>query len=362
MKPSITALGTAIPAHRITTDEALQFLQQQMTLSEEWQRKIRILYRQTRIQTRYSVLPDFGAGGDFFSSEAMPSTAERMRVYQAEALPLAQRAIAAALPEADLSTITHLITVSCTGMYAPGLDIDLIYQSKLPKQVSRTAINFMGCYAAFNALKVARSICQSEARARVLVVGVELCSLHFQPSLAEDQLVSNALFGDGAAAVLIENSERALLDLLDFYNDLEPAGRDDMGWYIRDYGFEMVLKASIPRHLQAGIGALTNKLLERWQLTPEQVPLWAIHPGGRKILEAIETALALSPEQNLWAHRVLAQYGNMSSVTIFFVLQQILQSTPPAGSPVVGMAFGPGLTIEAGLWRIGAATPAINQK
>lgn len=358
MNPRITALGTAVPEHQISQAQALHFLRHQLNLSEVEQRKMRFLYRSTQIKKRHSVLSDFDQTSTFFNPDAPPTTARRMQAYEAHALPLALSALQPVRQKKELSTISHLITVSCTGMYAPGLDIELIAATELPSHVGRTNINFMGCYAAFNALKAAHAICKAYPEARVLIVGVELCSLHFQPSREEDHILANALFADGAAALVVEaGTEKAStpeLELLDFYADLAPEGNNDMGWYVRDYGFEMVLKPTIPEHLRHGIGTLTKKLLQHWQLTPAQIQHWAIHPGGRRILESIEKALQLPERANRLAYQVLENYGNMSSVTIFFVLDRLLRQleAEQRGQHVVGMAFGPGLTLESGLWRI----------
>ncbi len=361
-QPVISALATAVPAHKIEQAQALRFLAQQLNLSRRDKRMLRFLYHGTKIESRYSVLPDFSDMSrkvPFFNPDAPPTTAQRMKMYEHHALPLATRAVKAlALPKKRFKTITHLITVSCTGMYAPGLDIELVNEIGLSLDVARTNINFMGCYAAFNALKSAFAICKAFPEAKVLIVDIELCTLHFQPSMQEDFMVSNALFSDGAAAALIENREKSMdtlqLEMLDFYADLAPEGKADMGWHVRDFGFEMILKSSIPAHLEKGIESLVNSLLSRYQIAKNDIPHWAIHPGGRKILEAIETALVLSKEENTAAYSVLQNYGNMSSVTIFFVLKELLHGLTAynKGEHLVGMAFGPGLTIESGLFKV----------
>lgn len=359
MQPTLSALGTGVPAYHISQTAALRFLDQQLELSDVERRKLRFLYRSTRIAQRHSVLRDFSETGTaFFNPDAPPTTGQRMQAYEKHALPLALKVLQNTLTKDDLESVTHLITVSCTGMYAPGLDIELIAATSLRSDVARTSINFMGCYAAFNALKTAAALCRAYSEARVLIVDVELCTLHFQPSLQEDHVVSNALFADGAAVALVENQPVATnapqLELLDFYSDLAPEGNADMGWYVRDYGFEMILKSSIPEHLRGGIGALTQRLLTHWQLDTSAIRHWAVHPGGRKILEAIGEALSLPDEALKPAYEVLHNYGNMSSATVFFVLQRILQQLTPKqrGEYMVGMAFGPGLTIESGLWRV----------
>ncbi len=348
---------------------------QALQLDERERRKLQALYRQTRIEKRHSVLPDFGREvGDFSffpnttDLEPFPTVGQRMQLYQREALPLALKAIQDCL-RGTSAPITHLVTVSCTGMYAPGLDIELIDALNLPTTTSRTAINFMGCYGAFNGLKVADAIVRADADACVLVVCVELCTIHFQKKQEEDHLLSNALFADGAAAVLIEAQPRPStpsLKLRTFYCDLLSEGREEMGWIINDHGFEMTLTSEVPAVIRQGIGRLLSQLLQKSNLTIEDIDQYAIHPGGRKILEVIEQQLGLEPADNQPAYEILRQYGNMSSATVLFVLQEIwktlntpdnLNSEVTSASEkraknILSCAFGPGLTLESMILEI----------
>lgn len=280
-----------------------------------------------------------------------------MALYQQEALPLALNAVEACLSKVQgHPPISHLITVSCTGLYAPGIDIELITALGLPTHTQRTAINFMGCYGAFNGLKLAQAICQADATASVLVVCVELCSIHFQKKLEEDHLLANSLFADGAAAVLVSSRTPSgiSLQIRQFCCDLLPNGSSDMAWKVADFGFEMVLSSYIPQLVKGGIGALVGRLLEASASTNSTPELFAIHPGGRAILEAIELALGLSPQANRYAYQVLRQYGNMSSATVLFVLELLLQdlSHADAHKTVLSCAFGPGLTLESMLLEV----------
>jgi len=216
MNGYINAIGTAVPTHATPQSAIAGFMGRALQLDEHEQRKLQALYRQTRIETRHSVVPDFGRKVGEFSFfpntpdlEPFPTVGQRMELYRREALPLAVKAIQNCLetlpgpPEP-----THLITVSCTGMYAPGLDIELIEALRWPTTTQRTAINFMGCYGAFNGLKTADALVRANPDARVLVVCVELCTIHFQKKTDDDNLLSNALFADGAAAVLVEGRAR----------------------------------------------------------------------------------------------------------------------------------------------------------
>ena len=243
-------------------------------------------------------------------------------------------------------------------MYAPGLDIELVQALGLRPDVRRTCVNFMGCYAAVNAVKLADAFCRADAAARVLIVSVELCTLHFQKSPEEDHLISNALFGDGAAACLVQAAplpnEAPSLALTAFHCGLEPDGHDDMAWHINDFGFEMTLSSYVPKLIQRGIRHLTDGLLDSLPVQLAGIRHFAIHPGGRKILETIETELGLTREDNRHAYRVLRDYGNMSSATVLFVLRDVLAAATPAdhGAPVLSFAFGPGLTMEAMLLQL----------
>ncbi|RIY10020.1 type III polyketide synthase [Hymenobacter rubripertinctus] len=361
------AIGTANPPHRIPQLQIADFMASALELDEKGTRKLRALYRVSGIGQRYSVLPDYArANGEFefFPNtpglEPFPSVGQRMAEYRRHALPLSVAAVRACLeqlPEVDYASITHLITVSCTGMYAPGLDIELVGALGLSGHVQRTCVNFMGCYAAVNGLKLADAFCRATPGARVLVVCTELCTLHFQKSQQDDHLVSNALFGDGAAAALVQSAPapaRPSLALTAFHCGLEPDGHADMAWHINDFGFEMTLSSYVPRMIQQGIGQLTHRLLADLPVRLADIRAFAIHPGGRKILESIEQALGLTTHDNRYAYQVLRDYGNMSSATVLFVLRDLLAgfTAADAGAPVLSFAFGPGLTLEAMLLTV----------
>jgi predicted naringenin-chalcone synthase len=368
MPSYVGAIGTANPVHRIAQARIADFMARALQFGAADTRKLQALYRVSGIEQRYSVLPDYDRpNGEytFFPNtpdlEPFPGVGQRMAVYRREALPLATQAVRSCLqqvPSLAPGSITHLVTVSCTGMYAPGLDIELVQALGLRPDVRRTCVNFMGCYAAVNALKLADAFCRADATARVLVVSVELCTLHFQKSPEEDHLVSNALFGDGAAACLVLGqplpAPAPSLALQAFHCGLEPDGHDDMAWHINDFGFEMTLSSYVPKLIQRGIGRLTEQLLEKLPVRLSDIHAFAIHPGGRKILETVETALGLSHDDNRHAYHVLRNYGNMSSATVLYVLREVLAHATPAnhGTPVLSFAFGPGLTMEAMLLQV----------
>lgn len=325
-------------------------------LDEKAYQSLLKLYDATGIKTRHSVLPDFGAGAPilFIKDHPEPLVEERMRIYREHALPLALEASREAIKSADISTekITHVISVSCTGMYAPGLDIELVLKLGLKSTVNRSAVTFMGCYAAFNGLKLADAICRSDKNANVLLVCTELCSLHFQRNASRDQMVAQSLFADGSAAVILSSaldSADAIFSINSFHCDLAATDERAMAWEVSSNGFEMILSSYVPSLLEGGMAALTGSLLEKSGMEKSDIHHYAIHPGGRKILEAVEVALKLSTLENNAAYEILQRCGNMSSPTVLFVLKHLYDrfSSKDQGTNVLSAAFGPGLTLES---------------
>ncbi len=354
----ISSIGIANPEHRIEQNAIANFMVKAMQLQQDDERKLRALHRISGIETRYSVLSDYGKADhfEFYSntSDTFPATKQRSELFQKHAIHLAASSAEKCLSRVGnlkRSEITHLVVVSCTGMYAPGLDIDLIKVLGLRSSIERTCINFMGCYAAFNALKLANSFCAQNAQAKVLIVCVELCSIHFQREVTEDNLLANSLFADGSAALLVEAQPREGINLkpVSFFCDIATSGEHDMAWSIGDFGFEMRLSSYVPEVIKGGIKKLTASLLEKVNFQLKDISFFAIHPGGKKILEAIETELVLSKEKNQFAYQVLKKYGNMSSPTVLFVLHElaaVLQAAD-SGKKILSFAFGPGLTLES---------------
>jgi predicted naringenin-chalcone synthase len=341
----ITSIGTANPPYVYEQKDLAQFMTDYMELSELEEKGLKRVYENAGIRRRFSVLPDFTTSGAlFFSKQAPePTVAERMRFYEHAASPLAAEACRKAMGELRPEEITHLVTVSCTGMYAPGIDIDLIRALKLSPGVHRTAINFMGCYAAFNALKVADAICRADASACVLLVCVELCSIHFQKRRDKEQLISQALFADGAAAAIIQAAPQnsGTFRINRFECAVIPDEGKAMAWNVGNTAFDMILSSYVPALIQTGI----DRLLSSYGIPEESELHYAIHPGGKKILEAVKEARGLT-EDDLWAsYKILSEYGNMSSPTVLFVLREL--SEVSSGHSILSAAFGPGLTMES---------------
>ncbi len=361
----ITSIGAANPPHLLHQSTISDFMAKAMQLGEDDARKLRVLFRASGIETRYSVLEDYGKTQDFHffentvGLEPFPSTRRRLELYRRHALALSLEAATRCigdLHELRKDSITHLIVVSCTGMYAPGLDIDLVKALGLNSSVERTSINFMGCYAAFNALKLAEAACAARPAAKVLILCTELCSIHFQKENTEDNMLANALFGDGASAVLVEGTPRQgiCLQLEKFHCELATEGEHDMTWTVGDLGFEMRLSSYVPEVIRSGIKNLTRSLLAKINKSISEVAYYAIHPGGKRILETIEAELGLTKLQNKYAYEVLRKYGNMSSPTVLFVLRELQNklTEEDEGKRILSFAFGPGLTLESALLKI----------
>ena len=355
----ITALGLANPSHRFSQSTIANFMVRALHLDEPAAAKLRALYRASGIDSRYSVLDDYGREDQFTfygnddGLEPFPTTQTRLELFRKHALDLSVRSSRECLSKRQTppKDITHLVVVSCTGMYSPGLDIDLIHALELRKDIQRTCINFMGCYAAFNALKLADSFCHSMPDAKVLIVCTELCSIHFQKEKTDDNLLANALFADGSAALMVEGAPRPGLNLkpIAFYCDVASEGEGDMAWTVGNLGFEMKLSSYVPDVIRKGIKDLTHKLLNRIATEMSDIKYFAIHPGGKRILEVIEKELGLTREQNSHAYEVLRKYGNMSSPTVLFVLDNICARLNGVdhGKKILSFAFGPGLTLES---------------
>lgn len=356
----ITRLGVAVPPHRLEAQQGLAFLEACMAVDEQDRRKLHALSRRSGIQYRHSVLPleapDDPRGGMYPNGGGYaPGTARRMGFFAQHAGPLALQAVQeAGLTEDESAATTHLVTVSCTGMAAPGLDFELIERLKLSPSVQRTNIHFMGCYALFNALRVADGICAADPCARVLVVSVELCTLHFQPDATDSNLLANLLFADGAAALLVQAEAPGLsgLRLERFASRWFPDTAEHMGWHLSDAGFQMQLSNRVPEALAGSLPEFVEQFLGSQGHPPGETRL-AVHPGGARIVRAVAEALGYDKEECRAALSVLAHYGNMSSPTIAFVLKEMMQQAwnaeHPRAFPWLAMAFGPGLCVEAAL-------------
>ncbi len=359
----IISIGTALPKYHTKQSEILEFMHLAYD-NKVASRKLNVLFNNCGIHTRYSAIPDFDkARHEHIFFNGTPSKAnveDRLTVFKERAIPLAIDAINNSFKNINTSIndfgITHLITVSCTGMYAPGIDAVLIERLNLPKDIFHTSVNFLGCNAAFHALKIADMISKTDGQAKILIVCVELCTLHFQTKDNHDNLLSNTIFGDGAAAVIItsekhsnENKQNSL-SINGFYSLLLDKGKDLMGWNITPVNFEMILDARIPDVLGDEVNSILINATKKFNITPEVITNWAIHPGGKKIIDVIKNKLDLSDEDVKASYKILDEYGNMSSPTILFVLNELMQEKNKQGQTIFSIGFGPGLSIETALF------------
>jgi predicted naringenin-chalcone synthase len=357
----IAGIGTANPAGHVTPDEGLQvarviggpvsresgFLPAVYANSGNHLRRMvhgRDVIADLFNGTRHSGSPFLPNGDPNFRG---PTTGQRNRMYAAEAMRLAVEAAQPAVAEAgyDANSITHLVTVSCTGFVSPGIDLALIHGLGLRPTIERTHVGFMGCHGALNGLRVANAYASANATARVLLCAVELCSLHYHYGDEPEKVVANALFADGAAAVVGAGGDGTGWRIAATGSCLIPDSAEAMTWTIGDHGFEMTLSKQVPRLIAHSLREWLCEWLAANGLSVTEVGSWAIHPGGPKIVEAAEEALGLPREATAVSRGVFADYGNMSSPTVLFILDRLRRTNAPR--PCVVLGFGPGLVAEA---------------
>ncbi|MGI6456365.1 MAG: type III polyketide synthase [bacterium] len=365
----LAGIGTANPRHWATQEQVVEFMKLVVIGSQPERRQeplIQLLdriYSNSGIRERYGVITDFIALNPeeftFFPQnwelEPFPTTERRMQVYETESVELACQAARKALQQAGVepADVTHLIFVSCTGFISPGPDILFMQRLGLNSTVERTLIGFMGCCAGFNGIKAADDIIRTHPEAVVVQINLELCTIHFQKKPVPDLYIANCIFADGCSAVVYcakQNCPNALAEVVCSHTTIAQDSLEQMSWRIGDYGFEMRLRHSVPGYLQYLAPAFLCDLLQRAGVRQQEICGWGIHPGGRKILEALQSALLLGDEDLFSSYQVLARYGNMSSATIFYVLQEELQRNAKDGV-LVAMGFGPGLTVEGVVLR-----------
>jgi predicted naringenin-chalcone synthase len=367
MSFAIRGMGTALPPNSISQDQAAEVAKAVCCRTEAHALLLPSLYRHTGIARRHMVFGDgvvrdvlngtaesrcaFLPSGD--DDDCGPGTRERMRHYVQQAQPLALQAAGRALADAGVAprAVSHLVTVSCTGFAAPGVDLALIKGLGLAPTAQRTHVGFMGCHGALNGLRVARAFTEAEPGACVLLCAVELCSLHYHYGWDPKKIVANALFADGAAALVGSSATAApnrAWRVAATGSCVFPDSEAAMTWNIGDHGFEMSLSTRIPGMIAAHL----RPWLERWLgdkcLALAEVRSWAVHPGGPRILSAIGEALGLAADDLAASQEVLAEHGNMSSPTVLFILDRLQRRQAPR--PCVALGFGPGLAAEAALF------------
>ncbi len=392
----IHGMGTALPSHSVTQEVSAEIANGICCETDQQRRLLSTLYRRTGVKSRHSVLLESGETAEMHSESVLsqshngsvpqvtetepststtvldrtnqsfywpandvtdrgPTTAQRLGAYRDHGEGLAMQASLEAFADCDVrpDEITHLVTISCTGFHAPGVDIALIRELGLPSTVSRTNVGFMGCHGAMNGLRVAKAYADADPKARVLVVAVELCSLHQQYGWDAQRIVSNSLFADGAAAVIGSGAEHEVgsdqVSLTSSYSAIIPGTEEMMSWAIGDNGFEMYLSPEVPDVIRRATREPLDKWLGQSGLSLADIKSWAIHPGGPRILDACAESLSLNEDDLLASRSVLSRFGNMSSPTVLFVLNELLQQNQKP--PTLMLGFGPGLAMEAALFQ-----------
>lgn len=361
----IQGLSTALPRFSIEQQDAATLAAHFYHVNGREARLLPALYRRSGVKRRFSVLlnatqrdPSIPAQ-DFYPQAASetdrgPGTAERMRCFRTRARPLALDAARRAMTDAGVSPgqIHQVIVVTCSGFYSPGLDLELIQDLGLSPATGRTIVGFMGCHGAINGMRVAQALA-SQSPGRILVCAVELCSLHFQYSSQSDHMVANALFADGAAALVggqpadSTRQSDSLLRIKATGSCLLPDSADAMTWSIGDNGFAMTLSPRVPDLIRTHLRPWLESWLHSLDCSIDRIGGWAVHPGGTRILGAVEDALGLRNGELIPSRQILQDHGNMSSPTVLFILDALARAQTPR--PYLALAFGPGLTAEAAL-------------
>ncbi|MBD2869441.1 type III polyketide synthase [Paenibacillus arenilitoris] len=352
---AILGIGTALPAYRLDQGDTGRRLVDALADRPDEARWARRIFKQCGVERRYTCEPNLlaeAADCRYFplaSGESAPTTAERMAKYKQEAVPLGLRAARQALAEAggDAGAVTHLMTVSCTGQFLPGMDAALVRELGLAPDVTRIPLTFIGCAAGLKAICLAKQLASGFRDALVLIVCVELCTLHIQPAGDRDSLFGASFFGDGASACVVGaagDRQRPVFRLGDARSVLLEGGAGEMVWEVGNYGFDLYLSPAIPRLIGESIPAEIERLCGG-----EKPELWAIHPGGKGIIETLQSHYGLTDGQVAPSLGVLREIGNVSSATILFVLSAMrekLAADGSAGASGIALAFGPGLTAE----------------
>lgn len=356
-------ITTASPPYKVTQSYAASELKKRMGGTAAISRMIDIAAAYSGIDHRHIVIPD----GEENSEEKLftlkgehvsPDTETRMKEYEKWATILSTSAVRDLVEnnKVDVSTIDKLITISCTGFFAPGLDYEIIKELNIPRNVKRTNIGFMGCAASLIGVNSVWESMNNHQSENILMVSVELCSLHLQIKPTRDNILANMIFADGAAAAFFSdksNSENLKLDIQFTESFLFDDSAKFMGWKIGNNGFEMMLSSELPKIILNSAAPRVIQILRSKGIVVNDIKHWALHPGGRAILDSLQSGLELSDEQLIPSREVLKNYGNLSSVSILFVLKNILDSRQLRKDDYCcAIAFGPGLTMELVMFKV----------
>lgn len=329
--PAILSLGTATPQYSLSQVEISERVSQLMHLDDEASWVLEKIFKNSAISKRYSVLPDILV--------AKKGMTERNGIYKKEAPALAEQAARVALEGYPLDKITHVISVSCTGAITPGLEFIVADRLGLDPYVSLLGINFMGCHGAFKGLKMAHKIACENPNNRVLLICTELCSLHFKPQGDIESIVIQSLFADGAAAAVI-GQEKGLFEIVKEQSYSIRGSMQEMTWNASSDGFDMTLSEKVPGIIGEYIQPFVKKMVGERCFSDFH---WAIHPGGKAIIETVEKTLSLEKTKTDSSWKVLNEWGNLSSATFLYVLNDLKNQKDKS---IVGLGFGPGLSVE----------------
>lgn len=364
MSLQIIGLGTSVPKFSYNTELDIQTAKAVLKPTEEQKTWLPEIYKNTTIERRFNSLDenDFknllqkneGAGTSGWRG---PSIAERMRYFERDAYPIAIASATEAIKNSGWSQkeITHLISVSCTGIVTPGIDIALLEGINLRGDIGRTHIGSMGCQAAINAFRIASALAK-DSNEKILISAVELCSLHYYCSWSPTHIIANSLFGDGAAAVTCADSQsmgdrpKRSWKLAAVESTVIPNTKKHMGWLVGDFGFEITLNKKVPDIIKKFLKPWIENWLGKLGMNLKDIHSWAVHPGGPKILDSVQESLELDANALDYSRTVLRNYGNMSSPTVLFVVKEMMKAD--VDMPCLMLGFGPGLSVEAALWNI----------
>lgn len=358
---SVLGIGTARAPHlvdQVSLGRRYEELLATVTGDRRAARRARLLFSTPRLHSRQFAIPDVQPDGDrvLYRRDELPTTSERMEIFARAAPELVEEACRRALRDASIDprAVSSLVVATCTGVGAPDLDVELVERLRLSPSVERNLIVWMSCTASFPALRIGRRAVASKPGSVALVVCVELCSLHVRADVETESLVAHSLFADGASALVLGEGSpgEALATLGEGATRLVPEGREALRWTFTDHGFQAHVGPDLPVLVEKATPSFLKELLGE---QVRDVRGWCVHPGGPAILDAVEQTMGLDPSSLEHSREVLRTLGNMSSATIWYVLERALHNLA-AGDIGVLLGFGTGLTLEGLVFRRGGRT------
>ncbi|MFA3783571.1 type III polyketide synthase [Melioribacteraceae bacterium 4301-Me] len=353
-------IETALPPFRVSQKFAAEKLKIVMGNNPVVSRMIDAISVNSGIEYRYTVVAnaDNSLRDKFYFDNdkyLMQDTKARMHEYEFWSKTLSIKAVDSIISKnkIDVNNIGKIVTVSCTGFFAPGIDCEIIKHFSLPTNIKRTNIGFMGCAAAITGFNSVFDTIKCKPSESVLMIAVELCSLHLQNTPTKDNLLASMLFADGCAAAFFSNNKvdnKTAVKIIKTHTMLFDSTAEYMGWKIGNYGFEMILSNELPKLIFEYACPSLCEFLKENNIDLKSIKHWALHPGGRAIIDSLQKGLNLTDEQTEPSRKILRDYGNMSSPSILFVLKELLNKIKK-DELCCAVAFGPGLTMEVALMK-----------